>query len=432
MPFMHKAIFAAVLMLAVTATRMQAQVEFSTMQEQNGPDFHVDLVNTAVGPASHLSRLNVYLEIVYDELQFVKKEENFEATYEISVTIMDKDDDQADGEIWKELATATSFDMTNERTRLSQSHRHFDLEPGHYKVNIAVQDNETHRGSTRSLSIDLRDYQESTMRGSDILLVSEMQRDSTGAISIRPQVSDATKGIVDSTQAFFEVYCENPPQELTVSYELAGKITHKRLRRSFTHTLNSWRNPVYFKLHPDSLPQDSYLLTVQIESAGGKIKREKPVYIRWSALPATASDLKTAVEQLRLVASKDEWKRLKKAKGDALLTEFKAFWKRHDPSPGTDANETMDAFYSRVEFANQRFSVMQMPGWRTDMGVIFIILGSPDNVERDVYPRDMKPYEIWTYYEFNRDFLFLDYTGFGDYRLQTPMSIYEFQRLLHN
>ncbi|HNS74494.1 MAG TPA: GWxTD domain-containing protein, partial [bacterium] len=162
------------------------------------------------------------------------------------------------------------------------------------------------------------------------------------------------------------------------------------------------------------------------------LKLEKPLYIRWSALPSTASDLKTAIEQLRLVASKDEWKRLKKAKGDALLTEFKAFWKRHDPSPGTDANETMDAFYSRVEFANQRFSVMQMPGWRTDMGVIFIILGSPDNVERDVYPRDMKPYEIWTYYEFNRDFLFLDYTGFGDYRLQTPMSIYEFQRLLHN
>ena len=432
MHYMQKALFAAVLTMAVMATRMQAQVEFSSMQEKNGPDFHVDIVNTAVGPASQLSRLNVYLEIVFDELQFVKQEDNFEANYEVTVTIMDKDNDQADGEIWTELATATSFDMTNERGRLSQSHRHFDLEPGHYKVNIAVQDNESHRATTRSLSVDLQDYRETAMRSSDILLISELQHDSTGTISIRPQVSDATKGIIDSTQAFLEIYCDNPPQEVKVSYELAGKITHKRMRCTFTRTVTSWRNPVYFKLQPDSLPQDSYLLTVQIESESGKLKLEKPLYIRWSALPSTASDLKTAIEQLRLVASKDEWKRLKKAKGDALLEEFKAFWKRHDPSPGTDANESMDAFYSRIEFANQRFSVMQMPGWRTDMGVIFIILGSPDNVERDVYPRDMKPYEVWTYYEFNREFLFLDYTGFGDYRLQNPMSIYEFQRLLHN
>jgi GWxTD domain-containing protein len=413
-------------------TRLPAQVEFEAAQEGRGPTFHVDLVNTAIAPDSPQSRLTVYLELLFDDLQFVKKEQDFQASYEISVTIFDKDNDQADGAAWKETATAANFDMTNARTCLSQTHHSFDLDPGKYKVKIGVQDIETRRTATRTINIELKRFDQERLQSSDIMFISELSEDSTGAISVRPLVSDAGKGILDSTLAFIELYSNDPPREVTVKYELLGSTTRTRIRRSFTRTLEHWRTPLYFTLRADSMPQDSYLLSVELMDGGEKLKLEKPFYIRWGVLPTSAADLKTAVEQLRYIASKEEWKRLKKAKGDAQLQEFKSFWLRHDPTPGTEANESMDAFYTRIEFANQRFSVMHMPGWRTDMGIVFIILGSPDDVERDVYPRDMKPYEIWTYYQYNRQFLFWDYTGFGDYRLETPISIYEFQRLLHN
>ena len=45
----------------------------------------------------------------------------------------------------------------------------------------------------------------------------------------------------------------------------------------------------------------------------------------------------------------------------------------------------------------------------------------PNNIERHPFDIDAKPYEIWTYYEQNREFVFVDATGFGDYRLQNPM-----------
>ncbi|HOT97483.1 MAG TPA: GWxTD domain-containing protein [bacterium] len=432
LPLYRHPVVVLALMLLCAAAPLYAQVEFDSAQDNAGPRFHADLVNTAIAPASPLSRLTVYIEILFDDLQFIKQGESFEANYETAVTIFDKDNDQVDGAVWKQKVTAANYDMTNKRDRLSQSHHAFDLEPGEYKIKISVQDLETRQKSTSSLSSLLTRFDKAELSVSSLLYISEVTHDSTGRLSVSPQISDASKGIIDSTQVFMEVYAAHPPREVKVKYELFGTITHTRVRRSFTRMLEDWSTPVYFKLHADSLPQDSYLLTLELEGGGASFKTQKPFYIRWSALPASAADLRTAVEQLRYIASKNEWKRLKKAKGDALLEEFKAFWLRHDPTPGTEANETMDAFYSRVEFANQRFSVMHMPGWRTDMGLIFIVLGSPDDVERDVYPRDMKPYEIWNYYEYNRQFLFFDYTGFGDYRLETPVSIYELHRLLHN
>ena len=51
------------------------------------------------------------------------------------------------------------------------------------------------------------------------------------------------------------------------------------------------------------------------------------------------------------------------------------------------------------------------------MGMIYIVLGPPDNVDRHPFEYDSKPYEIWYYYDINRSFYFLDETGFGDYRL---------------
>jgi hypothetical protein len=55
------------------------------------------------------------------------------------------------------------------------------------------------------------------------------------------------------------------------------------------------------------------------------------------------------------------------------------------------------------------------------MGMIFILFGPPSNIERHPFEIDYKPYEIWYYYELNREFVFVDETGFGEYRLVSPI-----------
>jgi GWxTD domain-containing protein len=54
------------------------------------------------------------------------------------------------------------------------------------------------------------------------------------------------------------------------------------------------------------------------------------------------------------------------------------------------AQQSIRSFYRRVEEANQLFTTYK-EGWKTDKGMIYIVLGSPDKVQRS------KDREVWTY-----------------------------------
>lgn len=54
------------------------------------------------------------------------------------------------------------------------------------------------------------------------------------------------------------------------------------------------------------------------------------------------------------------------------------------------AQQSIRSFYGRVEEANQLFTTYK-EGWKTDKGMIYIVLGPPDKVQRS------KDREVWTY-----------------------------------
>ena len=56
--------------------------------------------------------------------------------------------------------------------------------------------------------------------------------------------------------------------------------------------------------------------------------------------------------------------------------------------------------------------------WQLDYyQLILIKFGFPDDVERHPFDINSVPYEIWRYYTLQRIFVFVDQTGFGDYRI---------------
>ena len=103
---------------------------------------------------------------------------------------------------------------------------------------------------------------------------------------------------------------------------------------------------------------------------------------------------------------------------------FKTFWDVRDPSPETIQNELMDEYYKRIAYTVEHFSGFQ-DGWKTDMGMIYILFGFPDEVKRYSDYSNQKAFEIWYYFTVNKSFRFVDANGFGDYQLETPhfMSI---------
>ncbi len=96
-----------------------------------------------------------------------------------------------------------------------------------------------------------------------------------------------------------------------------------------------------------------------------------------------------------------------------------SIWKRFDPDPGTVYNEFRRDYLRRIEYVNNKFSVMKREGWETDRGRVYLIYGAPDYIDRYPNEPEIKPYVIWHYYEVQGgvQFVFGDVIGLGDYQL---------------
>jgi len=56
------------------------------------------------------------------------------------------------------------------------------------------------------------------------------------------------------------------------------------------------------------------------------------------------------------------------------------FWLRRDPTPFTVENEFKDEHYRRILYANERYG-LNLPGWKTDRGRVYVLFGPPDEIE---------------------------------------------------
>jgi GWxTD domain-containing protein len=165
-----------------------------------------------------------------------------------------------------------------------------------------------------------------------------------------------------------------------------------------------------------------YKLTVNVEDENSKIISavSKTFFSRWVGVPNAVQDLDKAIDEMVYIAKGSDIDYIKEAPNkEEKLKRFLAFWKSKDPTQNSDENEVFEEYYRRVAYANIHFK-HYIEGWRTDMGMVYITLGPPNNVERHPFEYDSKPYEVWDYYDINKSFIFVDETGFGDYRLINP------------
>lgn len=74
----------------------------------------------------------------------------------------------------------------------------------------------------------------------------------------------------------------------------------------------------------------------------------------------------------------------------------------------------MVEYYRRVDIAYERFSSATTPGFTSDQGKTYILMGEPDKITRR-FPPEQPVLEVWEYGE--RQILFQATSGFGDFQL---------------
>ncbi len=106
---------------------------------------------------------------------------------------------------------------------------------------------------------------------------------------------------------------------------------------------------------------------------------------------------------------------------------IESFWKQRDPTPGTPENEYKDEINKRFLYVNKEFSRdTPRPGWMTDRGRIYMILGEPQGREKFSMP-ELHPAELWSYYGDTSKglptyfgLIFFRRQGIGEYILYSP------------
>ena len=137
--------------------------------------------------------------------------------------------------------------------------------------------------------------------------------------------------------------------------------------------------------------------------------------------------LKEDVAYIITPAEKEVFLKLESNKERDLFID--EFWRQRDPTPGTPRNELKEEHYNRIQFVNERFGKLSpLKGWQTDRGKTYIILGSPNHVEK-FHTIDTYPIELWYYHGDPKlgqppvfRLLFLRRGGAGEYELYSTMS----------
>lgn len=406
-------------MLIFSAGVIYSQTNYSKLYSSNRVKYYHDYLNFMKDDGH--SKVDLFIQVPFKEIQFIKSSKGFQGGYSVTVSIYKDDKETLVFEkIWTEKITSPSYKKSISRENFNLSFRSINLVPGEYFIKTNVADRESHQEYLSERMFKVKDY--SVKPAISDILMSANKKNNSDKNKIIPNISRNISNSKDGLNIFFEVYTDSSTIS-NIEFHIAdknGKIIYSKSKKQ---TFNETKTQIYYSINDTTLNFGTYLLTVILkDNDGNQIAiATKPFFSRWVGLPASVKDIDEAIAQIIYIASPSEIEYMEagETKTEKIM-RFLQYWKTKDPSPGNEENQVFEEYFRRVSFANDNFSNYNK-GWRSDRGMVFIILGAPNNIDRHPFEYDSKPYEVWQYYNLNKSFVFVDYTGFGDYRLNSPM-----------
>lgn len=400
---------------------------------QEGPKFYFDAL-TFASEDTMLSRLDVYIQIPFDALRFVQVGNGYDASYEQTVSIFDIQKNLVGERLSIEKVRQVAFTETTDPNRYDLTQRFFTLTPGQYTIDVQIRDLETRKSWHQAREILVRNMHEARVTVSDLMLVSQLRAEGEKR-SIVPNISGNVANLPEGFHVFCEVYNYTPCDTLKLTYTVKTAKQEDLLISTLSHSASQGRNRIFMRIDSRDLPMGRYVVSLRVDAcavAGLPDKlftfAQRPFNLQWRGIPTSVGDLDLAIDQLMYIAEHGELERIRAAQtAEEKRNRFREFWKKRDPTPETDRNEAMENYYLRVDYANRNFA-SYIDGWRTDRGMVYIIYGEPNTIDRYPFNLDSRPYEIWHYYDINRRFIFVDHTGFGDYRLDPSTPAWDRRR----
>lgn len=418
--------------LAVGAVAMIAPATPALRAQQPvAAPFMVDVISSRAPELLGRPRCDVYVAVPFSLLKFVELDTGNVAEYTLETIIRDSTGRKVVDSTYRRTIVEDEVAVTRGSTGAADnSVRRYRLTPGSYRCEFVLRDVFGKRDFSLSQKIVVPAFPDGEASMSSVMLVREIEQRGD-RYAITPFIGDIlwSKDI----QLFAFVDCYVPRGVPQVGLHWAVTATDGRILASGTGEPVDVSSGAAQAFIPLVLPQrmmpGTYQLRLRlhpweqrgsIDTTQTLTERSRQLIIPRSSSGAVLSDLSKAIRQLIYVADQADIDMINSGTTEAdKLAQFDEYWKRLDPTPATVRNEAFEEFYDRVEQANRRFKSYS-EGWLTDMGRVFIIYGEPLQVDRFSTQSGMSVAVRWMYPN-NLMFTFEDASGFGDFRLRTPM-----------
>ena len=390
--------------------------------DNSGPFFYLNLSRY---PTNNIdsTKIDLHINIPYSSIQFLKKKDNFEANYELTYTIQSQDDIPITRLSKEYIAKVDDFNDTYSSLITDMVKETIILFNENSKLFVELMDLDTRKIFRKQIDISLENFKKDDII-SDLILIDINKENSlfeNGFPIIPPMISD----IDSSINIFYEAISRNASfnfiyyriSSLTNETIISDSIQIANTNLVFNNILNI---PISDKIKSNFKVQLSYK-KIYDDSSTEQFISSITIKSNFMGMTSFVNDIDEAIEQLRYIAFTDELKKIFKNKNITKEEKLKEFWEKRDPTPETKQNELMNEYYRRVSFANNQFQTWQK-GWKTSMGMIFILFGPPDNIEKNMSDINGREYQRWNYIRINRSFTFLDYNGFGEFELLDPYN----------
>lgn len=210
-------------------------------------------------------RIRIFASVVYDNLQFVKKDSVFSANYRITFSVLNKDGNFIIGDrIDREIVTSDYFE-TNSRQKFDWIETNLDLAPGDYKLTLIFLDKDSRASDTIEREIKISSLSENGLLIAGPILLDTVQIDDKGMVSLQPGLSGAVFDGKKSIWAYYEVMSKEYPADINIKYHLIDSKGRERVTGDFTRHLDSPVLRDRFSVDLKEFDFDDYQLVLQAE-----------------------------------------------------------------------------------------------------------------------------------------------------------------------
>ena len=364
---------------------------------------------------------SVSITVPYPELEWVRFDgpagaQRLGAGVEFTVVFESRKDIELKGDAWERRLVVADFPATRVANSVVLEKRTFSVPPGRCRVRVGVRDLNSGAIASVERKLDMPDYSRIPVGFADLELGVA---DSAGGFRPVPTRRFGVEADRIAARAtLFDRRTGAWPRHYPLRYRIRDEDGEVLAEGTQDISLAGSGQPVVVRPAGVALFLGSYVFEVELAEGKSHWRVERSFDVDESG-PPRGREFERMLEPLSYIASPQEMDWLRALAPEQQAQGWEEFWRRRDPSPDTALNEMQLEFFRRVRYAEHHFQGFG-PGWRSDMGRIYIKFGPPDQIENRPATVTSPQLEIWYYNQPYRRFVFGDREGFGRYTLLNP------------